>query len=737
MNQLGIALVWSAAQVTLVTLIAVGLYLIVSRRGPSAGSWVATLYLGVTIVLMLPAFCPLPDWWDWKAVPATTTASVGDVPTAPADSSHAPAVETIAPKETLTSSSPGDGPGGLTWPTSFLRRVWATMERAAVPSSDRYWRWSGIVAAVFLTGAGFWLLRLLLGLWAVHDCRQRSRPIEDASLLGQVEALRREMNCRCRVEIREAADVGTAATVGWRHPLLLLPKDWRTWSEAERRVVLAHELAHICRADYLAGLVARVSMVLHFYHPLVHWMAGRLHLQQELAADALGARYAGGRDFYLRALAQLALRQEKQSPRWPARAFLPARGTLLRRIQMLRVKEQAPKRPWTGKTRVGTVALLVGVALGASALRGPAQGEGPKAPTADRTNQPQVANETSRRANVPAFDLSYVPAEPDVVGVFGIRPAEFFRQPGMKQYAAAWNKHLAQTFQEIGLKPELVVPIEEIEQAVGILRLLYDEKKPKGQRGGLVMDVTMLRTVKDFDWVKHCKTNGTGVTEVKAAGRVYYNTPKPDMKRFSESPNAPPLFPLLIVLAGGRSFFVPDARTIVLGLKEETVRRMLEKGPDGCPSCVWAEGWKRVDHGVLAVALDNRGKHMSGNAEKSDDWQLNLFIQSNSQMVGGVASFDDFQLRAYAKGATEPDAENMIKWAQSGLSLGQQTLKQLNQEKLDNDIEQSVRHFANDFMRHAQVERQGTEVQFRSTTGMSFAKLLETQIRLVQREIGK
>ena len=64
MNQLGIALVWSAAQVTLVTLIAVGLYLIVSRRGPSAGSWVATLYLGVTIVLMLPAFCPLPDWWE-------------------------------------------------------------------------------------------------------------------------------------------------------------------------------------------------------------------------------------------------------------------------------------------------------------------------------------------------------------------------------------------------------------------------------------------------------------------------------------------------------------------------------------------------------------------------------------------------------------------------------------------------------------------------------------------------
>ena len=63
--------------------------------------------------------------------------------------------------------------------------------------------------------------------------------------------------------------------------------------------MLAHELAHIVRGDYAAGLMARLAVVLNYYHPLVRWMAGRLQLQQEQAADAMGARFAGGSTRYL------------------------------------------------------------------------------------------------------------------------------------------------------------------------------------------------------------------------------------------------------------------------------------------------------------------------------------------------------------------------------------------------------------------------------------------------------
>ena len=81
------------------------------------------------------------------------------------------------------------------------------------------------------------------------------------------------MVCRRRVEVRETPELTAPATAGWRSHVILLPEDWRSWDDDERRAVLAHELAHICRDDYLTGVMARAATALYFYHPLVHWLA--------------------------------------------------------------------------------------------------------------------------------------------------------------------------------------------------------------------------------------------------------------------------------------------------------------------------------------------------------------------------------------------------------------------------------------------------------------------------------
>ena len=73
--------------------------------------------------------------------------------------------------------------------------------------------------------------------------------------------------CRRPVELREVPDLTTPATAGWRRPVVLLPDDWRSWDDAERRAVLAHELAHIVRGDYAAGLVARLAVVAELLSP--------------------------------------------------------------------------------------------------------------------------------------------------------------------------------------------------------------------------------------------------------------------------------------------------------------------------------------------------------------------------------------------------------------------------------------------------------------------------------------
>src|SRR4029077_4556473 len=118
------------------------------------------------------------------------------------------------------------------------------------------------------------------------------------------------------LEVCETAALRSAATIGWRRPVLLLPSDWRTWTETERRVVLAHELAHVARRDYVTSVVARLDTSIHFYQPLVLWLARQLRIQQELAADSHAAAIAGGRQTYLTTLAQMALRADEKPIPW-------------------------------------------------------------------------------------------------------------------------------------------------------------------------------------------------------------------------------------------------------------------------------------------------------------------------------------------------------------------------------------------------------------------------------------
>ena len=129
---------------------------------------------------------------------------------------------------------------------------------------------------------------------------------------------RRDVLRRTGGASRPPAELATAATIGWRRPLILLPDDWQTWDEDERRAVLAHELAHVCRGDFLTGLLAQLSLALQFYHPLAHWLSARLRLEQELAADAWTARLSGGNLPYLTTLARMALRRDDRVP-WAGR----------------------------------------------------------------------------------------------------------------------------------------------------------------------------------------------------------------------------------------------------------------------------------------------------------------------------------------------------------------------------------------------------------------------------------
>lgn len=75
------------------------------------------------------------------------------------------------------------------------------------------------------------------------------------------------------------------ATFGWIHPVILLPSDAEGWDRRRLAAVLAHELAHIGRADWLWQTIALVVAAVQWFNPVAWWAVRQLRLEAEMAAD--------------------------------------------------------------------------------------------------------------------------------------------------------------------------------------------------------------------------------------------------------------------------------------------------------------------------------------------------------------------------------------------------------------------------------------------------------------------
>src|SRR5262249_8883638 len=142
---------------------------------------------------------------------------------------------------------------------------------------------------------------------------------------------------------------------GWLRPVVMLPISAATGLTAEQlESVLAHELAHIRRHDYLVNLLQMAAETLLFYHPAVWWISTRIRHERELCCDDLAVRATGGALSYARALTAL----EKMRTSRPALALASTDGPLFYRSRRLvtGASEYGPSK------LSGVIALALGLA---------------------------------------------------------------------------------------------------------------------------------------------------------------------------------------------------------------------------------------------------------------------------------------------------------------------------------------------------------------------------------------
>jgi beta-lactamase regulating signal transducer with metallopeptidase domain len=142
-----------------------------------------------------------------------------------------------------------------------------------------------VVLAIYLAGVAIVVARTLIA-WR----RLRRDATDDAKvdreLTDFVSAAlpARRWRRAPRVIVSRTADV--PMTWGWLDPVIVVPSSWGArWSDAQQRMALTHELAHIRSGDWAFYVAGRAVCALLWFHPGVWWIARALREDCELACD--------------------------------------------------------------------------------------------------------------------------------------------------------------------------------------------------------------------------------------------------------------------------------------------------------------------------------------------------------------------------------------------------------------------------------------------------------------------
>ncbi|WP_262692294.1 M56 family metallopeptidase [Kordiimonas aestuarii] len=278
----------------------------------------------------------------WLIVPIAMIASL-----LPADfvvTDSAPKAERRAPVVEVPALTDNDAPAPLTETrpkTGTTAQKALTRTNAAAPTVPDGW---------------------LMVLWLAGTCASLG-----ALAYGQRRFMRRH-GLRARtntLRVSRHADVGPAV-LGFMTPRIVVPTDFRdAYNRLERRLILAHEQAHIRAGDMQTNALAIAIRSLNWFNPLAYIAYGLFRADQEMACDERVMRRFGQ---HRRLYAETLLKSQLMGERAPLGCswFGDTRHPLKDRVAKLARRELSPARRMLGVTLLLGATSLSGMAAWAT-----------------------------------------------------------------------------------------------------------------------------------------------------------------------------------------------------------------------------------------------------------------------------------------------------------------------------------------------------------------------------------
>jgi bla regulator protein blaR1 len=311
--------------------ITLGLLALMKQRSAAERSWVAHIGLLALVTLALAPLV-LPNW----------------TVEAPALLGQAQAPETV-----VQTPAPAVQAAASQIPTNHVPAV-ATPKRTSLSATTA-------ATAIYALPAAILLFITFLALARLIALRARAEVLVDGHWLSALARAQRRMGFKHGTALLTSDELSSPISWGLMRPVILL-NTRAVEASGEAEAIIAHELAHVARMDWMKLLLARVATALFWFNPLVWILAREAHqLREETADDAVLAADIADTD-YAQLLVGVA-RHECPGLLLGAHGVAPSKSSLARRVA----------RVLDGKTVRGPVArsFALGVLAGAMLIAAP------------------------------------------------------------------------------------------------------------------------------------------------------------------------------------------------------------------------------------------------------------------------------------------------------------------------------------------------------------------------------
>ena len=314
-------------------------YSVVDRITSRATSGVR--YAVALIALFLMPVIVVATFVEEMRVAAPSHASeqaAGAISRLPFDGRHGPVLQEIPLTVTLAAERPNS------WLVARAERV--------LPWVDCVWILGMLLLAV----------RAMGGWWQLEQVRRRARTLVTEELERSFRRICDQVQVGRRVALRLSSEVISPLAMGvWRATVILPVSTVLGLPMEELEAVLAHEVGHIRRWDYLWNLLQTAVESVLFFHPSVWSLSRAVRERREICCDEIAVQSCAGATVYARAL--LRLEEQRTIQLRLAMALDGCNGSLLRRVKQVLGEGMSMESSMTSGVRVAAAGAVVAALL--------------------------------------------------------------------------------------------------------------------------------------------------------------------------------------------------------------------------------------------------------------------------------------------------------------------------------------------------------------------------------------